>query len=405
MRTALHHLAKRGSAGTWYAVKAVPKDLRPAFGGKHHLLKNLATQDRAVALARRNGALDELERMIRAARQPARAADIVEAAMILRKTYKSIPDHDTTGLFVWQDGVDQATGELALRYGPGVADAFRGIATGTATALQTHLDAWLAEPGHKGELNERTKLQRRAVLNHLEKWLAANGHPATVEAITKQVAGAYITDTFITPKVHPITANYKVSVLSSYWRWLERRTGVEVNPWAGQSFRRPPKRTNGEKNKRPFTREEMVALLTGNADQETADAIRLAALSGMRLEEIYRLKVADCTGGIFDVRQSKTDAGVRKVPIHSALALIVERRMNGKVSTDWLMHEAGNPNSRERSATTSHRFSRYRQEVAVHDRAEGARHSRVRFPFVPQMVHHRSQTGLRSGCCRRDRRP
>jgi hypothetical protein len=47
-------------------------------------------------------------------------------------------------------------------------------------------------------VNERTKDQRRSVPKHLEKWLGAKGFAATVEAITKQAAGAYVTDSFIT---------------------------------------------------------------------------------------------------------------------------------------------------------------------------------------------------------------
>jgi integrase len=228
-------------------------------------------------------------------------------------------------------------------------------------------------------LNARTKDQRRAILNHLENWLQANRHPATIEAITPRVAGVYITDTFSGPGAHSITANSKISVLSSYWRWLGKRMGVVVNPWAGQSFRKPSKRMNGERTKRPFTREEMIALLVGPADQEVADAIRLAALSGMRLEELYRLKVADCAGGIFDVRQSKTDAGVRKVPIHRDLAAIVARRIEGKDRSDFLMHEGGKADGRERSAAISKRFGRYRQSVGAHDREDGRRHSRIDF--------------------------
>jgi integrase len=123
----------------------------------------------------------------------------------------------------------------------------------------------------------------------------------------------------------------------------------------------------------------MVALLTGKPDRETADAIRLAALSGMRLEELYRLKVGDCIGGVFDVKQSKTDAGVRTVPIHSALTPIVARRVLGKARTDFLMHEGGKADGRERSAAISKRFGRYRQGVGVHDREDGQRHSRVDF--------------------------
>jgi integrase len=394
MRTTFHHLAKRGTAGTWYVVLAVPKDLQSRFDGKHHLLTSLKTTDRAVALARRGPALDDLERKIREARNPAKVANIMEAAKVLNQARLEIQPGDSKGAWVWQDGVDQAADEAAGRYGQAVAQAFLGVATGTATPLQANVDAWLAEPGAKGRLNERTKDQRRAVMQRFEAWMIQAGHPATVEAVTKAVAGAYITDTFITPAAHAITANSKISVLSSYWRWLQKRTGTSVNPWSGQSFHKPPKRTNGDRTKRPLTHDEMVALLSGKPDQEVADAIRLAALSGMRLEELYRLRVAHCTGGIFDIRQAKTDAGVRKVPIHPDLAPIVERRANNKKPTDYLMHEGSNADGRERSAPASQRFGRYRQKVGVHDREDGQRHSRVDFHSLRRWFITESRKGF-----------
>ena len=56
----------------------------------------------------------------------------------------------------------------------------------------------------------------------------------------------------------------------------------------------------------------------------------LGALTGMRLEEIFRLKVSDCAGGVFQVRRSKTASGERQVPIHADLVEVVERRCKGK---------------------------------------------------------------------------
>ena len=96
MRTTFHHLAKRGTAGTWYVVLAVPKDLQPRFDGKHHLLTSLKTTDRAVALARRGVALDDLERKIREARNPAKVANIMEAAKVLNQARLEILPGDSS---------------------------------------------------------------------------------------------------------------------------------------------------------------------------------------------------------------------------------------------------------------------------------------------------------------------
>ena len=50
----------------------------------------------------------------------------------------------------------------------------------------------------------------------------------------------------------------------------------------------------------------------------------------MRIEEICRLTVADCEEGLFNIREAKTESGVRQVPIHFALKDIVGKRSRGK---------------------------------------------------------------------------
>ena len=193
------------------------------------------------------------------------------------------------------------------------------------------------------------------------------------------MAGRWVSETMIAAGVPWATANKRITAPASYWKWLIKRGHAEVTPWAGQSVAKQARRKGAPGEKRPFTDAEMTALLAGKADAEMSDAIRLAALSGMRLEELYSLTVADCTGGWFDIRQSKTEAGIRRVPIHSALVPIVARRIEGKASTAFLMHEARPPKGRGRSVYISKRFGRYRQSVDVHEKAENKRSSAVDF--------------------------
>jgi integrase len=241
-----------------------------------------------------------------------------------------------------------------------------------------HVDDWLREGGSKGSLAPRTVAQYRADLKAFAEWAASIGI-TTIEAVTEQTAGRFVTEQLVGKGVHWETANRKIRPASSYWRWLCKRAGIKANPWAGQSMSNRAGR-NGDRSKRPFTDDEVAALVGGDSDAELADAMRVAALSGMRIEEIHRLTVADCTGGWFDVRRSKTRAGVRRVPIHSELVPIVARRCDGKKPTDFLFHEAGPMHAgRERSMALSKRFGRYRQAVGVHEREDGARHSRVDF--------------------------
>ena len=75
-------------------------------------------------------------------------------------------------------------------------------------------------------------------------------------------------------------------------------------------------RGNGEN---PLTDRHLAALL-GGADADLLAVISILALSGMRFDELRRLRVAQCGRGAFRVGACAANLGPREVPIHSALA-------------------------------------------------------------------------------------
>jgi integrase len=391
----MRYLTKRGGANL-HAIIGVPRKLRPILG-KSHLLESLHTADPVVARAKRHAVLAKFQAIIDAAQRQHGAGEVVGAAIEWREHIRRLKQGDIT--HVWDSRypeggeplrqaalyhaatmVEEDASEVAGKYGPATATAFLGIATGRATPLTLHVEDWLREGGAKGPLNIRTRNQYRSAVQQFGEWCKQASVPPTIEAISKDVAGRYVTECFIALGADPATSNKHITSLSSYWKWLAKRTSITVNPWEGQSRSKASARNGTDRKKRPFTDQELLTLLHGDADQELADLIRVAALSGMRLEEVYRLQVGHCAHGVFNIRAAKTAAGVRAVPIHSDLADIVERRTAGKPATAYLFHEPGalKP-GRERSMAISKRFGRYRIGLGVEDRAEGRRHSRVDF--------------------------
>jgi integrase len=378
---------------TFYAVQAVPRPLW-ARAGKRRLVKSLGTRDHHVAIARRHAALAEFQRTFDRVRGSASADGVVEGALVWRQTFAAFEHGDTSGFSASWDGkaisdpdelrtvasgvLDDEALDIESEHGREAAIAFVGIARGTATPLLLHVDAWLREGGAKGPLASRTRTQYRSDVQGLAEWARTIGI-VTVEAVTDVVAGRYVTEQLVARGVHWATANRRITAASAYWRWLRKRAGVKANPWTGQSLSNAAGH-NGDKTKRPFSDAEAAMLLTADAGIELADAMHVAALSGMRLEEIYRLTVADCAGRWFRIRYAKTRAGVRRVPVHSALAAIVARRCEGKPANAFLFHEPGPArDGRERSMSLSKRFGRYRRALGVHETVDGARHSRVDF--------------------------
>jgi integrase len=385
------HLTRRHgraneATGTWYAVLSVPQKLQPSIG-KRHLLKSLQTTDLTIARSRRRAALAEFEAILNRARQQTGATSVMDAAMSWRETVNRFSSGDLSGFWVHpppppgtdmrslaltlaRDDIEESADQVAGTHSPAVAAAFLGVATGTATPLRHHVDSWLREGGRKGPLGERTKSQYGSFVSQFADWCRHAGVPATVEAVTKPVAGRFITEEFVAKGIDTRTSNAHISALSAFWRWMSKRAGIEHNPWTGQSRAKASAR-HGERNKRAFTDQEIVTLLNGNAGQELADLIRVAALTGMRLSEICALTVADCADSLFDIRQAKTVAGVRRVPVHSDLTAIVSRRTEGKAPTVRLFPTASN--------NLSQRFTAYRRVLGIDDRREGRRHSRIDF--------------------------
>ena len=219
-----------------------------------------------------------------------------------------------------------------------------------------------ARPPHSQEL------LRRAV-KLVEDWCRKDKSPATIDAIDRRTAGAIISEA-IKPGREVTTANRIISDLSAYWKWLMRNEGVEDNPWRDQKLPLPRKHFRRNGGKRPPTDDEMVTLLTGPADQRLHDLMRIAALSGMRLEEICELQVGDCEDGEFNIRSAKSAAGVRQVPIHADLAAIVARRRADKPANAFLIEDLPDTPGRPRKAPASQSFTRYRKRLGIDEKAD-----------------------------------
>ena len=223
-----------------------------------------------------------------------------------------------------------------------------------------------------------------ADLTRLRDWLVSANVPAMLEVVDRRIAGRFISERLNADGLHRKTQQRIVSACRSYWVWMGRKGIVDdvKNPWDRQA---PPKALNtalgdSTERQRAFADAEIVTLLNGPADTELADLMRICALSGMRIDEPYRLLVSDCAGGVFNIRRAKTKAGVRRVPIHPDIAAIVARRTADKDPSDFLFPEPGALRAgRERSMAASQRFVRYRRAVGVDDVVAGRKKSFVNF--------------------------
>jgi integrase len=281
------------------------------------------------------------------------------------------------------------------------------VEAGLAVPLMAFRDEWLAQ----SKLNRRSLEKARQSLNDLAAWLRSRNLPLLFETIDRKAAYEYRDSELA--KRHPGTANSLLSGLRSYWSWaIDRdRIGDRDNHWrAVKSF---SKRNSQSDRQRAFRDEELKALFAhkdGSAEQlrqQLLPLMSVALASGARLSELCGLRVrdvltgkalkhkcddldiahGDCPHGAFffrvDHEQGKTPAAERLTPIHSDIAGLIAKLIDGKKPDDLLFRDdrvkRKGSTGRPFSFSLTQRFERYRQAVGVHDRENGRERSRVTF--------------------------
>nr|WP_265516011.1 tyrosine-type recombinase/integrase [Nitratireductor luteus] len=348
----------------------VPAKVRDLVG-RSKLTFPLHTDSLKLAEERKWPIVARLKSVITAAETAFASSDPVQAEALRHRLHK-----DVEGT---QFAIHMRATQLEATHGHQAAQAFYDLASGQVTPLDHHADSFAAHHGYR----LKSDGDFRRVLGWLSDWLRDSRLPIALEAVSRKVAGGFIAETLTVGRSAKKAGAY-LAFLRQYWKWLLEKGHAAENPWSGQTLpasRRPRREAEPDKGKRPFTDEEVSILLSGDGGTVLGDLMRIAALSGMRLEEICQLHVADCQGGLFSVWAGKTDNARRTVPIHSALKEIITRRVEGKKPGDFLIEDLPplTASRESRSDPAAKRFTRYRRNMKVDERPNGKAKSNVDF--------------------------
>lgn len=146
------------------------------------------------------------------------------------------------------------------------------------------------------------------------------------------------------------------------------------NPWRGHQLGKKPKGVfrNG------LSDEVILKLLKAHYSTDRyavviADLLRLGLLTGARLDELCALERSDVEkdskGYWINIREGKTDAAARRVPIHKAGAGIIKRRLADKDQYLFAGLIPGGPD-RKRSWNVSKAYGRFRKHAGVSERGQ-----------------------------------
>lgn len=366
---------------TWYVNVKVPVKLQKILG-KAVIVETLGTRSlpeaqtlRYAALARIKGQFEALEKgenlnVLQTALSRRQALVTADASPAPEDPDTMLPSarddlHDTI--------VEEAI-ELETTKGPQAAATFFRVATSTSPLLGDTLDAWLKEA--ERTITKQTAGQYRSDAERFIEWAKKAG-VVMLSEVTKRFVGRYVSEGFegLTPK----TINRHISSLSMWWRWLERKGFVEVNPWSGQSLPTKQKKGGAQVTRRQYTTQEITKLLMGLEARPLGYLFRLGLFSGARLDELASLKVADVVeredGLWLSIREGKTENAVRTIPVHSCIKPMVERMVKEALATKrneegWLFPglTPGGPDEK-RSWNVSKKFTRERRKLEVDDPA------------------------------------
>jgi integrase len=308
----------------WYAVLDVPVEVRK-FIGKRRLVKSLGTDSLVQAQIRVLGVVQSWKEQIDKIKSQAAGVDATSSEGIQPDAWRlEMMRLKALGAEDWE--VDHALRDLAVDLaedGDGDSYTSYSVATGKSVLLSEHLEGYLEDevPDPKSK-----DMKTRHLSLFFKRFTLAED--VKQESVAEWVEEVLLGELRVSHK----TAKTYLSTYRTFWRYLGKKKLVPRSVAAFSDVLEAP--TKGKKAKRDVRRgyfepEDYKKILQAvpQDDINLSDLIRLAAHTGCRIDELCSLGLDDVnlTDRVpyFLVKDAKTDAGNRKVPIHSAIKQLV----------------------------------------------------------------------------------
>jgi len=354
------YLERKERRLTWYARMIVPRDVQRKLRRKR-FRKSLDTRDRKVAERLAKPIIAEWQSLIAQARGDDAAendAKYWRRALAWAKTPEErflveglLEDH------VLNQGYDNTDPE---------AKNFYGRAFGSVIDTTESLDEWLASL----QVKPKTISMRRATIQRL-----AAKFP-TLQDVSRKEVRRWVTE--LMTELKPATVQRMMTDCRSFWRYLQT---IEAVPEDNAPFDRLGLKVPAN-HRQAWAPAELVRLHRA-ADGALADLILLAMYSGARLSELVDLRVANVAKDHFVIREAKTAAGRRQVPIHRKLRPAMARLTKGKAPSDYVLTGI---KGKHRADTMSKAFRRLREGLGFKAKQEKTLHS-IRNSVITALEH------------------
>ena len=390
------YLKRRGR--TWFVRVQIPAHLWKAAGGRREYVKTLKTGDLNEANRLKHAHVAAFKRKIEALAR-GKPSDVLDELYEKAAAWRDTLERHKGELLFYEGGdeerpvylndeylsqISEEAKEFLETHGERAATAFYKVARGEGTLLTSQVDTWLAEQGTT--ITAQTSAQHRTVMRAFTAWA---GSGVLIEDVTRRYAGEFVSNLLAPASgLSRKTARRYVSSLSSFWRWLYARGLARENPWREQELGKKSKR--GETpQRRQWTDDALVKVLSGQYTPRYTtilhDLARLALVTGARLDELCALKTSDAhkreDGWWITIREGKTEAAVRDVPIHDSAAHVLARRCKAPHNFLFEGLAPGGPD-KKRSWNVSKAFGHYTQKLDLGDKRQKFHSLRMTFTEV-----------------------
>ena len=339
------HIRKPKGQRNWIAFIRVPDDVRHIIG-KTQLKKSLKTGDEKEAMRRAIPVVAQWEALFDKARTSP-AVSLAEKLDELKRVYADVKAAEAAAHTdeSWLDlqeslgGLESEIEELVRKASATedtAAMAYKLI-TGELLLIPEILPEYLeVTPG-----TTATKAAKKLAIERFSPAVDNIAQNISRRAVLDYARGLQSSGLGVT------TVRRHMAFLSGFWMFLRDDNGLfgdQGNPFSRVPLRDGRSRAEARKAaRRAFTHEELqrlsAALQSRSNDPSWRQVYHLflvAVHSGMRIEEIARLKTSDVEDNCFSIREAKSSAGIRKVPIHGDIRAVVSELVSNATAEGFL---------------------------------------------------------------------
>ena len=228
-----------------------------------------------------------------------------------------------------------------------------------------------------------------------------------INSLDKPTFREYFDQVIIPQNLSRNTVLGKLNDIGSLFNWALRRGIIQSNPLKGFGATLPlPRKTNSHHDaNQPLSRRMLFDLLCHIQEEDELFNTFLCIYTGMRIEEICRLKTTDIESECMLIREGKTQSAPRNIPIHKSIlpltATMIASTQDGYLIEGLKIYRG------KRSHSISKRLGTRRKQLGF-DRGKYTFHS-LRANFVTELdnqgvdlsiiqslIGHRQQSLVRS---------